>query len=342
MKIFDLNYSTLVDELKSLGPFVFLPNVGNMGDALIAAATKQFFSAHGFDCLSWYDANIHKEHDLVFSGGGAITCYNPNLEELKWRLTRKEVRRCVILPHSLYKADEFVSSLDERHTLFCRDERSFNYAKSLNQKIKIYLTHDMALSLKRLPQRFSIPRLSYMNWCIVRAGMKLHIPLLERKLYPTFVKNVFAKAEENNWREGVMSAFSSVRKQCIRDGKHRTFAFLMRDDEESCQTSPCKGCFDLSAQWFDCCCDDKVNSSVAECFLSAISTVDIVITDRLHVTIGGLLMEKEVYVIDNIYGKASGVLKNSIPGLINSASLHLLKSIQDLPEDLSRVDNMVD
>lgn len=334
MKKLNLDYTEIVNELKMLGSFVFLPNVGNMGDALIAEATKQFFDVHCFVARSWYDANIHEEHDLVFSGGGAITCYNPNLEELKWRLTRKEVRRCVILPHSLYKADEFISSLDERHTLFCRDERSFYYAKSLNQKIRLFLTHDMALYLRDFPRRFTIPSLPYLTWCIVRTGMKLHIPSLVRKLYPSFVKNVFAKSEDNNWRDGVLSALSSVRKRVIRNGEYRTYAFLMRNDEESCQTALCKECFDLSAQWFDCCCNDMVNSSVAECFLAAISTIDIVITDRLHVAIAGVLMEKEVYVIDNVYGKASGVLRCSVPDLLNSDFLHLLKSIKELPKDL--------
>jgi len=50
----------------------------------------------------------------------------------------------------------------------------------------------------------------------------------------------------------------------------------------------------------------------AQLMLCAVDAVDAVITDRLHVAIAGALMGKQVYMLDNTYGKLSNVYKHSM------------------------------
>ncbi|MDR3177622.1 MAG: glycosyltransferase [Campylobacteraceae bacterium] len=50
----------------------------------------------------------------------------------------------------------------------------------------------------------------------------------------------------------------------------------------------------------------------AKLMLCVVDSVDAVITDRLHVGIAGMLMGKEVYLLDNSYGKLSGVYEQTM------------------------------
>ena len=55
------------------------------------------------------------------------------------------------------------------------------------------------------------------------------------------------------------------------------------------------------------CLDKNYTNLLAKTFLAMIDSVDIVVTDRLHVGICGYLLGKEVILIDNSYGKLSSV-----------------------------------
>ena len=52
----------------------------------------------------------------------------------------------MILPSSFYKCDDVVNSFDERFTIYCRDQQSFDYCTSLNKRAKFILHNDMAFS----------------------------------------------------------------------------------------------------------------------------------------------------------------------------------------------------
>ena len=71
--------------------------------------------------------------------------------------------------------------------------------------------------------------------------------------------------------------------------------------------------FDLSSSGF---CDHDTNRDYidfnSQLMLCAVDSVDAIITDRLHVAIAGALMGKEVYILDNSYGKLSSVYKHSL------------------------------
>ena len=51
--------------------------------------------------------------------------------------------------------------------------------------------------------------------------------------------------------------------------------------------------------------------------LAVVNRADVVVTDRLHVAIAGLLTGKEVYMLDNTYGKLSAVYEHSMKQFTN-------------------------
>jgi glycosyltransferase involved in cell wall biosynthesis len=67
----------------------------------------------------------------------------------------------------------------------------------------------------------------------------------------------------------------------------------------------------------------------AKLMLSAVDSVDAIITDRLHVGIAGALMGKDIYLLDNSYNKVSGVYEQSMAG---NPHIHFVKTI---PHNLS-------
>lgn len=60
---------------------------------------------------------------------------------------------------------------------------------------------------------------------------------------------------------------------------------------------------------------------------------DVVVTDRLHVAIMAMHVGKEVYMLDNDYGKLSGVYEVSLK---DRANVHLLPPGESWPEELQR------
>jgi exopolysaccharide biosynthesis predicted pyruvyltransferase EpsI len=68
-------------------------------------------------------------------------------------------------------------------------------------------------------------------------------------------------------------------------------------------------------------------------FLAGIDMADIVVTDRLHVGIGSMLMGKEVFLLDNSYGKVSGVYEHSMK---QCPRVHFVEDVQKLPDILKR------
>lgn len=93
-------------------------------------------------------------------------------------------------------------------------------------------------------------------------------------------------------------------------------AFFLRDDIERKQKK-FRSDFDLSTFFFPDMTENECRF-VTLFMLSVIDKFDVIVTDRLHVGIAGLLMGKEVYFLDNSYGKISSVYKNSLCHLENA------------------------
>jgi exopolysaccharide biosynthesis predicted pyruvyltransferase EpsI len=139
----------VLQALKELGPFYYQPNPGNMGDHLIAHATREFFRKNSLPFSPFFMETLQRSEPfpLVYGGGGPFVPYYGMVPEIMRLLANPAVSRVVILPSSFYQCDEVAELLDERVTVFCREERSFRYLSRLNRRARVLLAHDMAFTL---------------------------------------------------------------------------------------------------------------------------------------------------------------------------------------------------
>lgn len=252
----------LVNELKSLGEFVYVPNPGNLGDMLIYSSTIQFFKKLKLK-YSLYKAGDMPE--TVVYGGGGIWIDLYECSWLKFLDVFKNAKRIVILPSSFNNCAKLIEVLDERFVVFCRERQSFKYLTSQNTNAKILMAPDMALGLDvdRLPTRFNK----------TSAVLK----------YVPYVNNLDVPDVAYFTRQDMEKHY-----HCRSDLDVSGLGFGLESS---------------SIDWADFC---------SVMMLQVINKANVIVTDRLHVAIAGYLLNKEVYLLDNTYGKLSAVYAYSL------------------------------
>lgn len=136
----------LLSLIKNDGQVLYMPNGGNLGDNLIAAATIQSFNKFG---LPWKfmkggKENVKKDDILVYGGGGSlVSLYTGGIACLKFLLSLK--RPVVVLPQTIRGHEDFWSGV-ENITVFSRDQISFDYLKKF-KNVQSLISHDMATNL---------------------------------------------------------------------------------------------------------------------------------------------------------------------------------------------------
>ena len=139
-----LDDSVLLEQLRRLGSFSYMPNQGNMGDMLISSATMDWFDQNH---LNWKRVEKgDRIETLVYGGGGIWTeLWFGSISHVTELM--KSARKVLILPSSFDKVPQFITMLDERFIVFCREIKSYSYLLKQNTSAKIFLDHDMALRL---------------------------------------------------------------------------------------------------------------------------------------------------------------------------------------------------
>lgn len=235
----------------------------------------------------------------MYGGGGRFTSHWGGIERHLAHLTHSRVRRGIILPHSFYQVDDFLQGLDERHTIYCRERRSYEYCRSMNLRATVCLAEDMGLlldidalpPLSYLPERpAASDNTEWKQWCLLRRA----------------------------WPGGVARAV--YRSSVLSEGRRITF--LLRTDKEKSSLLSSPLSFDLSLAWTSDCRATSCNALMIRAMAEALRQVDVVVTDRLHVGIMSYLLGKEVFLLDNDYGKLSAVYAHS---LHLAGNVHLLR-----------------
>lgn len=154
----------LINELKKIGKFTYIPNPGNAGDMLIAAATMGFFEKHKLP-YKMYDTNTNI--DTVVYGGGGIWTADYKKDWIKHLAVLTQAKKIVILPSSFNNCPELIDAMDERFVVFCREKRSYEYIKGANTRATVLLDHDMAFRMTtqqiRKPYKTSAKMLDALN-----------------------------------------------------------------------------------------------------------------------------------------------------------------------------------
>lgn len=296
--------------LTGLEHFIYYPNPGNLGDELIAASTVTLFDRIGLSYEVYKKGKDYgNSYTLVYGGGGGL------VSEWNWHEVMESVFsapglvRCVILPHSIRGCRSLLQIMDERFTVFCRESRSLEYCRKFNQKACFLLADDMA---------FYFSPLLLPSW----------ESLAERCAEPGILLRLFSRVNLVRGREADLCRFYrktrrrlvrhlSSRVQVLEDGR-RAGWFLRKDQErnEAFISSLTPGsCMDVSRYGGGDCRWHDYNMMGVYMLLYAVNAVDIVITDRLHVSIAAAMAGREVIMIDNSYGKISGVYAQSMKQL---------------------------
>ncbi|SFM72093.1 polysaccharide pyruvyl transferase family protein [Variovorax sp. OV329] len=256
-------------------PILYLPNPGNGGDSLIAAATYEAFGRAGvrFELAS-LDTDVAGRVVVLAGGGNLVPFYSDTRRALDAFLGR--AARIVLLPHTIRGHEPLLERLDQTCTLFARDRASFDHVKAVNPSVDVRLAHDMA---------FHLDAHAYLRQTseVERQGSVI----LEMKLSACGIS--------------------------AQDIERWPSVDLMRQDIESTQVDAASDA-DIS-DLFMLGVNPGEAHVAAWCFLRAISLARHVNTDRLHVGIGAALLGVPCTLRDNVYGKNSAVFNHSMSGL---------------------------
>lgn len=143
---FCIDNTNLLNILRGLDKFTYIPNPGNLGDMLIAKATYDFFDANN---IKYETIDYSHEHilDTVVYGGGGIWVGDLYENSNYFLDILNRAKRIVILPSSIYDCDRLVNILDKRFTVFARERQTYDYLVSKNTGAQIFLDSDMAFRL---------------------------------------------------------------------------------------------------------------------------------------------------------------------------------------------------
>lgn len=167
-------YATLRAAFPTAARFVWMPNGGNLGDALIAAATAQGFVSHGLPWTLFGEAraSIGEGDVLVYGGGGALTEDYSGATECVAGL-HTFGRPVVVLPSTVRGHDEFWATLPPT-TVFCRDRDSMAVMARFRQHRSL-AAHDLALGLRLDAAPFS--GIVATRYDLQRCGLLVREPL---------------------------------------------------------------------------------------------------------------------------------------------------------------------
>lgn len=262
---------------------LFAPNPGNAGDSVIACAECQMFERLGLD-YKIIDLNVNPAETagkvIFYGGGGNLVGHYPNARDFIVR-HHQLAKRLVILPHTIRSYPELLTSLGDNVDIICREHGSFDYVSKCVSAANVYLMNDVAFSLD--------------------------------------VRKILSKSGffSSPWfHRTVRTAKRSVRVllHSLRNVRQPKMLNAFRTDVEGTGRSITSVNFDVS-QALAADNMSHFDSALAACtVIKFIDRFDVVHTDRLHVCIVSLLLNKEVHFFDNSYGKNSAVYEYSMQG----------------------------
>lgn len=301
-------YDELVSKtLKALGPFLFYPEFGDMGDFLIAQAGYEMFDRLGLD-YSIY--NSLKPADLpqgkfnLVYGGGAFTERRSDKDPAAM-FANRDIERAVLLPSSFWRCDDLLKVLDERFIVFCRERRSYDYCRAENSLAEFHLADDMSFFLDL--DRSVIPG----------SDIRSIPPDHANSVYPEYKK--YQQVREN--------VTASLREGMYILSKGGRAANFIRTDGEGRHDTGGPPSLDITQSAVGSCANKGALRHMVNLFLSAIDCLDVVVTDRLHAGIAATLLGKKTFLLDTARNELPGVYDLSMSSRPN---VRLLNSRQEL------------
>lgn len=259
---------------------VYVPNSGNAGDSLIAEATYQFLDdiSLRYTTAKLTDTLPGRRRVIVGGGGNLVGPYRNVRNFLDRNLDLFD--ELIILPHTIQAHEDVLAKLDERCTLICREQRSFDFTRAAAPRAKVLLGDDMALL-----------------WNPEKTRTRAHKAMMSHIADPAF--------DLRNLKHTVRRV---LHRGKVQGGTLNAF----RLDVESRNSSVPEGNIDLSQVF----ATDSMSPAHSACAIHAlaqfIDRADIVRSDRLHISILSAALGKKVEMHDNNYGKNRSVYDHSL------------------------------
>lgn len=268
----------------------FIPNHGNAGDSLIAHATYKVFEIAklnykiiDLDRLGNQDIiKILKGKTVIYGGGGNLVddyTYARNFIEK----AIQSASELIILPHTILGHQDVIEKLGANAHIFCREQESYNYVTKHAKSTNVYFADDMALCLDARKT--------------LEEGKKYFLPIFSSK--ELFRMTIY------RWRRLIINHLKSK-----ITGSKTLYAY--REDVEKTDIPIPSTNLDISKIFTLYNFDEYHTFETSYRFLKFIDAYDEVHTNRLHVSIGALLLGKKVYLSDNSYGKNRAIYEASL------------------------------
>lgn len=275
----------------------FLPNPGNAGDSLIAAATFQFFDKHSIVYEVVTNDNFDSSGKIVaYGGGGNFGGINSRVAHFI-KLHHQRAKQFILLPHTLFGAETLLAELGSNVHLICREKVSYQHALDHAKNAKVYLHDDMVIN------------------CDVSA-------ILSQSINVSIGKHVIEEILRRI--RGIDHYDYGISLRCIihywfYQAKHffkpktksKTLNAFRVDVEKTNIPIP-KDNLDISDLFELSSCQVNLTLLATQNFLTYINQFDVINTNRLHVAIGATLLGKQVNLYGNNYFKIKAIYEYSI------------------------------
>lgn len=278
---------------------VYIPDPGNAGDSVMAAATYQIFDRLGLNYTMPRYQKI-KNSDLensvvIYGGGGNLTGSLERFSSRVAHLVHERAKRFVILPHTIKSVTPLLEAFGPNVDIICRESVSYKYVSSTAPRANAYLMDDIAFSLDVSEvlegKHILSPTVRLFSYAFSKTFLNTNIPVLEQVLR-TFHLNK-TKADFND-------RLASEELYCFRT-----------DGEKTDVTIPPSN-IDLSEVFeFGVETKDVAYLSTRE-VLSFLSNFKTIHTNRLHMAISGALLGLDVRFYANNYYKCRAVFEQTM------------------------------
>ena len=298
-----LDTATYLAGLKSEPePLIYVPNTGNAGDSLIGHATFQLFDQLDLDYRSLINfENTDPSNRVVICAGGGnlVPLYNATERVLRWASGR--ARKIIVLPHTIRGNEDLLAELGPEVDLICREDDSLQHVRDCISSAQCFIANDMALSLdaqelvSREPQRQS------------------PIWLYARKSIAKVFRPSVAKTAPCPWKLRRGKRMMATRHAELGPGSEsggELYAF--RNDVEKTSMKLPENNIDVAQVFSHGTKNPLVCHYGSYHMMRYLNTFDVINTNRLHVSIAGALLGKQVRLWPNSYGKNQAVYDYSM------------------------------
>ncbi len=273
---------------------VYIPNPGNAGDSVIAAATFQVLARNNISCeLAAYDRLDPHGQVVIYGGGGNLVATSTFSARVIKRLHQR-AKKLVVLPHTIKNIDELLAEFGSNIDIFCRERYSHEYVQRSGTQASVHLADDMAfsLNLEQLKQHDSL-----------NFGRQLFSYVTEK-----FIHHRNTATWDNLKRASRVDAIVP-RLRASRQTRH---LHCFRLDGERTSIAIPDDNVDLSQEFQFGLENEALASFCAQTLLAFLSQYESVSTNRLHVAISSALLGLKVQFHSNSYYKCKGVYEFSM------------------------------